>query len=812
MFREIGNVYNRQYYEDYISSVFNAGDTVNWGQVAWLDSTPAGTEIRMYVRSGNDSIPDSLWSGWVEVRKGDSIPDSLNSRYLQYKAVLSYTTLARFPVLWEVSISYGPRAYIVVDPDQAGSGCPRQVKVYDLHIINNSFAADTIWLSSRHSHPRFQVEIHDSAGPIIDYVFLPRGGRKNIQAQVIIPDSILYQTVDTTYIIGRSNSHPALRDSARLITSVEFSGNISVDPDYYDSLYAGDSILYRLTVQNNTNLADTIRLSSYHTLPGWQAKIVDGLGNIIDRVYLRALGGQVYIGVWVKSPLTAPLGETDTTIVLGNLRTFPQVKDSAELKTRIKTRGNILIEPNQSSNILPGQTIAYQLVVINLGNTRDTVDITSRHTRPGWLVGLFDSTGINPLIDHNSNGIPDIGEILPQDSVKFIVKITAPANALMGQIDTTYIRATSGMNPSIYDEAELKTQVLGQPNLSVEPDQTDSTLPGASINYRLKVRNLGNLYDLIDLYNQGTRPGWTVRLLDTLGNSLIDHNGNGLVDVGPLPPFNGEIGIIAQVTPPSNVLRGVVDTTQIWGQSGTNSSVRERAVLMTIIAGDIISLLVEPECTNRVEPGGSAVYRLEVKIDGNISDVVDIDLVRLPGGWVAEVFDSSSNNRLIDTDFDNKIDVGEVKPDIKKEFVVKITAPPWRGLIGKVDSLTGSQIAVWGYSSRKAGLKDSASLKTLIVPPLDVHNYASPFKERTQFIFSLPDNGRVDLEIYNRAGELVRVLIRNEYYNFGIHTRPWDGRNDAGKRCAPGLYLYLFSFRGSDGKLQRIQKKTVIER
>ena len=105
-FHEIGNTYNRGYYEEYVSSVFNARDTVNWGRVIWLDSLRPGTHIDMYVRSGTDSLPDSLWSGWVEVRKGDSIHDSLNSQYLQYKAVMGYSNPVRFPLLWEVEITY----------------------------------------------------------------------------------------------------------------------------------------------------------------------------------------------------------------------------------------------------------------------------------------------------------------------------------------------------------------------------------------------------------------------------------------------------------------------------------------------------------------------------------------------------------------------------------------------------------------------------------------------------------------------------------------------------------------------------------
>ncbi len=91
MFREIGNVYNRKYYEDYVSSVFDAGEEVAWGIVDWDDSLPPGTSISFFVRSGNTPSPDNSWSDWDSLGKNDDIPDSLNSRYLQYRARLKYT-------------------------------------------------------------------------------------------------------------------------------------------------------------------------------------------------------------------------------------------------------------------------------------------------------------------------------------------------------------------------------------------------------------------------------------------------------------------------------------------------------------------------------------------------------------------------------------------------------------------------------------------------------------------------------------------------------------------------------------------------
>jgi len=104
---EVGNTYDRKYYEEYISSVYDAKETVNWGEVSIIDSCPPGSEISMAVRTGDVLVPDNSWSGWYQLSSiPDTIPDSLNSRFIQYKATLSYASPANLPILYEVRVEY----------------------------------------------------------------------------------------------------------------------------------------------------------------------------------------------------------------------------------------------------------------------------------------------------------------------------------------------------------------------------------------------------------------------------------------------------------------------------------------------------------------------------------------------------------------------------------------------------------------------------------------------------------------------------------------------------------------------------------
>ncbi len=108
MFREFGNTYNRDYCEEYISSIFDAGFVANWETAYWSGYQPNGAEIQMFLRSGNTPSPDSTWLSWIQVINGGDIPDSLNARYLQYMAKFIYTNPSYLPALDSIRITFQP--------------------------------------------------------------------------------------------------------------------------------------------------------------------------------------------------------------------------------------------------------------------------------------------------------------------------------------------------------------------------------------------------------------------------------------------------------------------------------------------------------------------------------------------------------------------------------------------------------------------------------------------------------------------------------------------------------------------------------
>jgi hypothetical protein len=84
-------------------------------------------------------------------------------------------------------------------------------------------------------------------------------------------------------------------------------------------------------------------------------------------------------------------------------------------------------------------------------------------------------------------------------------------------------------------------------------------------------------------------------------------------------------------------------------------------------------------------------------------------------------------------------------------------------------------------------------------------NYPNPFNPTTTIGFSLGEDGRVVLTVYNARGELVRRLV-NENRKKNVYREVWNGPNDKGEPVASGLYLY----RLKAGKLTATKKMVLL--
>ena len=67
-------------------------------------------------------------------------------------------------------------------------------------------------------------------------------------------------------------------------------------------------------------------------------------------------------------------------------------------------------------------------------------------------------------------------------------------------------------------------------------------------------------------------------------------------------------------------------------------------------------------------------------------------------------------------------------------------------------------------------------------------NYPNPFNAGTLLSYQLPQRARVQLTVYNVAGQPVKRLVREEQ-EAGSYRIAWDGRDGAGRAVGSGVYL-----------------------
>jgi hypothetical protein len=68
-------------------------------------------------------------------------------------------------------------------------------------------------------------------------------------------------------------------------------------------------------------------------------------------------------------------------------------------------------------------------------------------------------------------------------------------------------------------------------------------------------------------------------------------------------------------------------------------------------------------------------------------------------------------------------------------------------------------------------------------------NYPNPFNQSTAIGFALCSESHVTMDIFNIAGQLVRILV-DDYKSAGTYRLIWDGKDDYGQTVSTGMYLY----------------------
>ncbi|HWR83361.1 MAG TPA: dockerin type I domain-containing protein [Candidatus Deferrimicrobium sp.] len=190
---------------------------------------------------------------------------------------------------------------------------------------------------------------------------------------------------------------------------------------------------------------------------------------------------------------------------------------------------------------------------------------------------------------------------------------------------------------------------------------------------------------------------------------------------------------------------------------------------------------------NSTYDDGETVISIETPVDirgiqMDLSGVAGAGADRLTDGAMEFFFRPSGNTAR----------VGIV--DLEGEAVIAAGKTPLVRLKGEwqiTDALASDRSHTAIAPQINQGLKEAA-----LPAEFALHqSYPNPFNPSTQISFSLPNAGRVALEVFNLLGQHVVTLV-DEFREAGAHSVTWDGTDAQGQPVSTGVYLYRLEASG----------------
>jgi hypothetical protein len=118
----------------------------------------------------------------------------------------------------------------------------------------------------------------------------------------------------------------------------------------------------------------------------------------------------------------------------------------------------------------------------------------------------------------------------------------------------------------------------------------------------------------------------------------------------------------------------------------------------------------------------------------------------------------------------------------------------WREITTSLD--TGANVICGETATLSPFIVAEAGYPTGFEDPIVPTAYAlhpsapNPFRNTTRIRYDLPHAGPVRIQVFDLQGRPVRTLADVSHAPAGRHQVVWDGRNDEGRRVAPGIYFY----------------------
>ena len=438
---------------------------------------------------------------------------------------------------------------------------------FDITVANSTFPAGTTFQLFKTDGNTPLVDTNGNSTP--DTGTLAKNGVYNMIVKAILPPGFAGTNVNYTAVVtATSHVDATVNDTANdVVTSVTGStmdltnnrsvtgGATSTDglglgPEataiVTNSTNPNTTTRFTLFVNNTSVASETFNLaastvSSFGsiTLPaGWSVVFRDSSNAVVTNTGVIGANSSKTVFADVTVPASQAPGTTD--LFFRALSPTSGATDRIHDAVTVGSVRNITVIPNNSGQIAAGGTVTYSHTITNNGNVLEgdgalsSVALTDTHNLPGWTSVIYYDVNGNGAVDSGDTVITNLSFVsagaaglAPGESVRVLVKVTAPPGAPINASDTATLTATTtnGTNttsapaPAVATDTSsvvssdiqiTKEQALDAAPLDGTPDTaygladiTSGAFPGKAIRYRITVKN------------NGTAPATAITVSDT---------------------------------------------------------------------------------------------------------------------------------------------------------------------------------------------------------------------------------------------------------------------------------------------------------
>ncbi|MDI6795642.1 MAG: hypothetical protein QMD09_01790 [Desulfatibacillaceae bacterium] len=377
--------------------------------------------------------------------------------------------------------------------------------------------------------------------------------------------------------------------------------------------------------------------------------------------------------------------------------------------------GNVYVDENGNGLVDPGEPLVGAGVELNMGETKElllALVVPPTATPPTSDTGTVTVTGTAPAGCSDTTGNITVNVV--NDAVIMATKDVDKDTSVPGGTLNYTIRFKNVGTKQAYsriDAYSVDVDDDGALNAAVDGILVyDQLPPGTSYTAASASGAPGSNPFGFVVYSDNGTDWWrdeanVVGTISHVGYFLPDNDWNGAAytaDAVSEPVLDidqqGSLSYAVTVDTPFLIASGlVVNSATVYYRTmgGVDTEVTTNTVqtaIPTAVAADVaVSNRVVDPYTNVEEdagnnyqddntkasvPAGSwVVFTHSAANRATVADVINLDAINVPAGWIVEFWNSNGSAKLIDNDGDGKVDLGTVSGQTRRDFTVKVFVP-----------------------------------------------------------------------------------------------------------------------------------------